>query len=94
MDAPHFNSKSQAIPQHKTKAVKDDRTITTIMLLLSPPFFLLGISTPNGFIACPLLSPLSYGPSFVLEMSDCAKGGEGGRPAQSKIKVLNSKQGI
>lgn len=60
--------------------MKDDRAITAIVLLPSPPFFLLGTSTPKGFIALPWLSFPMYGPSSVVEMVDGAEGGEGGRP--------------
>lgn len=81
--APNFNSKSHAIPKHKRRAVKDDSTITAIMLLLSPPFFLLGTSTPNGFNVCPLLSRPPYGPLSIVAMLEGAEGGEGGRPVKS-----------
>ena len=51
--APYFKRISQMIPKHTTKAEKDDRIITAIMLRVSPFLFLLVTSTPKGFIACP-----------------------------------------
>ena len=52
------------------------------MLLLRPSFFLLGTSTPKGFIILPLLPWPAYGPSSVAEMLEGAEGGDGGRPVQ------------
>lgn len=51
--APCLKRIRQMIPKHTTKAAKDDRIITAIMLLVSPPFLFLGTSTPRGFIASP-----------------------------------------
>lgn len=67
-----------------TKTVIDDRIITTIMLLPSPSFLLLGKSTPKGFIAAPLLSWPACGPSSIVETLVDAKGGDGGRPVPKK----------
>lgn len=65
-----------------TKAVKDETTITAIMLLPSPLCCLLDTSTPIGFIAIPLLSWPLWGPLSMVDTLKGAGGGEGGRPVQ------------
>ena len=62
--------------------MKDDSTIKEIMLPLRPSFFLLGTSTPRGFIILPLFPWPAYGPSSIAEMLEGADGGDGGRPVQ------------
>lgn len=81
---PLFNRKSQAIAIHITKALKEEKTITAIILPPSPSFLILLTSTPKGLFVIPLLSWPGYGSSSIVEMLK-GEGGEGGRPAGCMI---------